>query len=121
MYLLREFTVVMIIANANSAPRHLYSSISNQQNRYPDAMFIIAGDFNHIALKAVLPKLHQHVKRTRGANILDKVYSNIKMGYRVKQLPHLAQSDNSSMLVIPAYSPLRKSALTITKNYHNLT
>lgn len=48
-------------------------------------------------------------------NTLDKVYSNIKRGYRTRPLPHLCQSDHLSLLLIPAYAPLRKTAPTITK------
>lgn len=77
----------------------------------------IAGDFNHADLKTVLPKFHQHVKcATRGANILDKVYSNVKLGYRATPLPHLGQSDHLSLLLIPTYAPLRKTALTTTRS-----
>ncbi|KAK3548144.1 hypothetical protein QTP70_004852 [Hemibagrus guttatus] len=53
---------------------------------------------------------------TRGANTLDKVYSNIKLGYRARPLPHLGQSDHMSLLLIPAYASLRKTAPTITKS-----
>ncbi|KAK3507142.1 hypothetical protein QTP70_008626 [Hemibagrus guttatus] len=75
-----------------------------------------SGDFNHGDLKAALPSFHQHVKcATRGANILDKVYTNIKLGYRVRPLPHLAQSDYMSLLLIPEYAPLCKTACTSTK------
>ncbi|KAK3506378.1 hypothetical protein QTP70_002309 [Hemibagrus guttatus] len=124
IYLPREFTVVMITAvyippdaNANSAIGHLHGSICSQQCTYPDAVHIIAGDFNHVDLKAVLPKFYQHVKcSTRGANMLDKVYSNIKLGYRARTLPHLGQSDPLPLLLIPAYAPLRKTAPTITKS-----
>ena len=49
-------------------------------------VYIVAGDFNHADLKVALPKLHQLVKwATIGANTLDKVYTNIKLGYRAKQ------------------------------------
>lgn len=76
----------------------------------------VAGDFNHADLKAALPKFHQHAKcATRGDNTLDKVYSNIKLGYRARPLPHLGQSDHLSLLLIPAYAPLRKTAPAITK------
>ncbi|KAK0146537.1 hypothetical protein N1851_014143 [Merluccius polli] len=120
---MQEFTVVMITAvyippdaNANSAIGLLHGSISSQQNKYPDAVQVITGDFNHADLKAALPKFHQHVKcATRGANTLDKVYSNIKLGYRARPLPHLGQSDHLSLLLIPAYAPLTKTAPTITK------
>ncbi|KAF7647947.1 hypothetical protein LDENG_00164230 [Lucifuga dentata] len=78
---------------------------------YPEAVHIIAGDFNQADLKAVLPKFYQHVKcATRGENTLDKVYFNIKLGFRAKPLPHLGQSDHMSLFLIPAYTPLSKSA-----------
>jgi len=57
-----------------------------------DAVCIVAGDFNHTDLKAVLPKFHQHVKcATRGANTLEKVNSNIKRSYKLNPLPHMAR------------------------------
>lgn len=95
IYLLSEFNVVIITvayippaANANLYLRHLHSSISSQQSWYPDIVLIIPGYFNHVDLKAVLPKIHQHVKcGTRGANTLDKVYSNIQIGYRATFTP----------------------------------
>ncbi|KAK3519478.1 hypothetical protein QTP70_031483 [Hemibagrus guttatus] len=119
IYLPREFTVIMITAvyippdaNANLAIGHLHASICSQQCTYPDAVHIIAGDFNHADLKAVLPKFYQHVKcATRGANTLDKVYSTIKLGYRARPLPHLGQSDHMSLLLIPAYAPSGKLLL----------
>ena len=56
-------------ANASSAIRLLYANITNKQSSYPDAVHIIAGDFNHANLKTALPKFHQHVKcATRGDN-----------------------------------------------------
>jgi len=87
-YFLREFTVVMITAvyippdaNAISAIRLLHASITNKQSTCPDAVNIIAGDFNNADLKAALPKFHQHVRcATRGENTLDKLYFNIKQG-----------------------------------------
>lgn len=61
----------------------------------------------------MLPKFNQHIEcATRGANILDTVYSNIKQGFRAKQLAHLGQSDHMSLLSFPAYIPLRKSVST---------
>jgi hypothetical protein len=110
IYLPREFTAVMVTAvyippdaNASAAIGLLYANITSKQSTYPDAVHIIAGDFNHANLKTALPKFHQHVKcATRGDNILDKVYSNIKLGYKARPLPHLGQSDHLSLLLIPA-------------------
>lgn len=77
-------------ANASSAVRYLHDNISNQLSKYPEAIHIIAGDFNYVDLKAVLSKCHLYLKcSTRGANTLEKAYSNIKHGYRDRPLPHL--------------------------------
>ena len=73
-YLPREFSVIIIIAayippdaNAKEAMKILYVAISKLQSTYPEAVFIIGGDFNHSRLKTVLPSFHQHVScPTRG-------------------------------------------------------
>lgn len=123
IYLPREFTVVLITvvyiapdANASTSTGLLHHSVSLQQNRHPDAVHIVAGGFNHVDLKPVLPKFHQHVKwATRGANTLDKVFTNIKQGYRAKPLPHLGQSDHVSLFLFPAYTTLRKNSPITTR------
>lgn len=57
----------------------------------------------------LVPKFHQHIKcATREENILDKMYTNIKQGYRAKPLAHLGQPDHTSLLLIPVHTPLRK-------------
>ncbi|KAK0143198.1 hypothetical protein N1851_018691 [Merluccius polli] len=72
--------------------------------------------FNKANLKTVLPKFYQHVKCTAmGENTLDHVYTNIKHAYRAIPLPHLGQSDHLSLLLSPAYTPLRRSARPTTK------
>ena len=77
---------------------------------------IIVGDFNKANLITVLPKFYQHVKcATRGESTLDHVYSNIKHAYRAIPLPHLGLSDHLSLLLSPAYTPLRRSARPTTK------
>ena len=46
---------------------------------------------------------------------MDHVYTNIKHAYRAIPLPHLGQSDHLSLLLTPAYTPLRRSAPLQTK------
>ncbi|KAF7708686.1 hypothetical protein HF521_017743, partial [Silurus meridionalis] len=73
----------------------------------PEAAFIVAGDFNHSNLKAVLPKFHQHVScHTRGNKTLDHVYTNMPGAYVATPLPHLGQSDHLSLFLTPKYAPL---------------
>ena len=53
-----------------------------------DAVFVVAGHFNHCNLRTVLPKYHQHVSvATRENNILDHVYSNVKGAYKAAPRP----------------------------------
>ena len=94
-HLAREHCAVLLTsvyiapdANANNALATLHETITLQQRKYANAVHVVAGDFNHVDLKKVLPKLYQHVKcATRGKNTLDKVYSNIKNGYRARLQP----------------------------------
>jgi len=83
--------------------------VSKQQKAHPDGVYIIPGDFNKACLKTVLPKFHQYIKcETRGNSTLDHVYSNFKHAYRATPLSHLRQSDHLSLLLFPAYTPLRR-------------
>lgn len=61
----------------------LHSCISSHDNMLSDVVPIIAGDFNHTDLKAVLPKFHKHIRcAIIEDNTLDKGHSKIKLGYR---------------------------------------
>ncbi|KAK0137698.1 repressor of the inhibitor of the protein kinase [Merluccius polli] len=122
-YMPSEFTAVYILAvyippsaNATDALTELYQAITELQCAHPDCLFIVAGDFNHANLKKVLPKFKQYVDfPTRGNNVLDCVYCNITGAYRATPLPHLGQSDHSTVMLIPAYQPLVKRTKPIVK------
>nr|XP_049595883.1 uncharacterized protein LOC125980593 [Syngnathus scovelli] len=115
-FLPRELAVVIVIAvyippdaDVSTALSLLLRAVSEQQRAHPDGFHIVAGDFNKANLKTVLPNFHQHVKcASRGENTLDHVYTNIKHAYRAIPLPHLGQSDHLSLLLFPAYTPLRR-------------
>lgn len=100
IYLPRELTIVIVTAvyippdaNASIALGYLFNAINTQQSTYPEAAHIIAVDFNHVDLKAVLSKFEQHIKcALRGNNTLDKVYSNLMDGFKSTPLPHIGQS-----------------------------
>ncbi|XP_049340016.1 uncharacterized protein LOC125804732 [Astyanax mexicanus] len=121
-YLPRELSSVYRIAvyvapsaNANGANanalQELYPVISKLQNSHPDGLFIVAGDFNHSNLKALLPSFHQHVDfPTRGANLLNCVYTNIPGSYRAEPRPHYGYSDHITVMLIPAYRQLIRRA-----------
>ena len=90
-------------ADTKIAMNELYSSISKQENAHPEAALLVAGDFNAVKLKSVLPNFYQHVKfATRGEKTLDHLYSTHRDTY--KALPRLpfGKSDHNSILLIPA-------------------
>lgn len=110
-------TAVYIPPNANTsvALMLIADTINTLQQAHPDGVHIIAGDFNQANIKSVLPKFYQYVEcSTRGVNTLDHVYTNIKYAYRAIQLPHLGQSDHLSLLLTPAYTPLRRRSIPMT-------
>ncbi len=85
----------------------LHDSICKQQNKHPESFFIVAGDFNHSCLKAVLPKFYKNVDiKTRKNKTLDQVYTNVPGAYKTYRSPHLGQSDHLSLFLTPAYKPL---------------
>lgn len=88
-----EFSVVAVKAvyipsdaNANVTLSYVLTALCEQQNKHPEGVFTMAGDFNHANLKTVLVKFVQHVKcATKGRNTLD---------CRVSPQPYLGQFDN---------------------------
>lgn len=63
-------------ANANWALSYLLSAVSSQQNKSPEALQIITGNFNHFDLKVAIPKFYHHINcGAKRVNTMDKVYS----------------------------------------------
>lgn len=89
-YLPREFSVGFIVAfcvppqaNAKLALAQLHTAITKQQDTQPNGAFIVAGDFNQVNPWTVLHNFYQHVQfSTRGSNILDHLFTNLKGSYR---------------------------------------
>ncbi|KAI3364053.1 hypothetical protein L3Q82_010883 [Scortum barcoo] len=93
--------------------------ISLQMNNNPEVAVIVAGDFNHVELKAVFPKFHHYINfPMRDNNTLDQVYCNIPGAYKAVAAPHLGMSDHISVNLIPAYKPLICRTTTNHQNLH---
>ena len=119
-FLPRELNVVIVTAvyippdaSVNTALCLLLNTINEQQQAHPNGVHIIAGDFNKANLKTVFPKFYQHVKCSTGGRTLH-IYTNIKHAYRAIP-PSPSQSDHLSLLLSPAYTPLRCRARPTTK------
>ncbi|XDV25252.1 hypothetical protein PO909_029198 [Leuciscus waleckii] len=89
-YTPREFTAIVITAvyippraNVKLVLEELNEAINSQLDAYPEGAVIVAGDFNHVDLKTVMPKLYTSIHfPTRDNNILDQVYTNIPRAYK---------------------------------------
>lgn len=64
-YILWEFNTVIVTAvyiplyaNTSKGLAYLHNTINLENNHHPKPVHIIAGDFNHMDLRAVLPKFH---------------------------------------------------------------
>ncbi|RUS82612.1 hypothetical protein EGW08_009640 [Elysia chlorotica] len=99
-YLPREFPKVNLNvvyvppqANAKRAEDYLSNPVQEQQNKSPDSVILITGDFNHSTLESSLPTFFQYVTcPTRKEKILDLCYGNIAEGYKSTALPPLVTS-----------------------------
>ncbi len=111
-WLPREFTAIKITAvyippqaNSDQALKELYGNISEQETAYPDAAFIVTGDFNKANFRTIAPKYFQHITiNTRGDRVLDHCYSPFRDAYKSLPRPPFGKSDHSSVLLLPAYS-----------------
>ncbi len=82
----------------------MYGNISEQETAYPDAAFIVTGDFNKANFRTIAPKYFQHITiNTRGDRVLDHCYSPFRDAYKSLPHPPFGKSDHSSVLLLPAY------------------
>uniref|UniRef100_A0AAZ3Q1D7 Fish virus induced TRIM protein n=1 Tax=Oncorhynchus tshawytscha TaxID=74940 RepID=A0AAZ3Q1D7_ONCTS len=93
-YLPREFSSIIITAvyipqaDTSMALNELYLTLCKLETIYPEAAFIVAGDFNKANLKTRLPKFYQHIDcATRGGKTLDHCYSNFRDAYKALPRP----------------------------------
>ncbi|MGL5530360.1 MAG: endonuclease/exonuclease/phosphatase family protein, partial [Plesiomonas shigelloides] len=85
----REFCSFILVsiyipphAHVNLALQKLADQITETEQKHPDSVLIILGDFNRANLSSELPKYRQHVTcPTRDSNILDHCYTAIRNAY----------------------------------------
>ena len=66
-------------ADTSTALKELHWTLCKLDTTYPEAAFIVAGDFNKANLKTRLPKFYQHIEcATRAGKTLDHCYSNFR-------------------------------------------
>lgn len=97
-------------AKEEAALKELHDMINEHENTYPDAAFIILGDFNHCNLRKNIPKLYQFVNfPTRRNKTLYHCYSNIRNAFTAEIKPHFGKSDHLAIQLKPDYTKRLKS------------
>ena len=92
----------------NSAPGAI-STLTNHilalENKYPDSLVIVLGDFNQTSLTKEMPRYKQQVKCPTHVknNILDHCYLTIKDAYHAIARPPLGLSDHNMIYLVPQY------------------
>ncbi|KAL0181742.1 hypothetical protein M9458_024148, partial [Cirrhinus mrigala] len=125
----REFCSFILVsvyippqANVSLALQKLADQIADTEQKHPDSVLIILGDFNKANLSRELPKYSQHVTcPTRDSNILDHCYTVIKDAYRSVPRAALGLSDHCLVHLIPTYRQKLKSAKPVVKTVKRWT
>ncbi|KAI3360910.1 hypothetical protein L3Q82_013123 [Scortum barcoo] len=91
-------------------------TIARLKSKYPDALVVVSGDFNHVSLTKNLPtRLHNMWIVQQEGNTLDLLYCNVKDAYKCTALPPLGRSDHDMVHLIPSYLPAVKRLPVTTK------
>uniref|UniRef100_A0A673ZB86 Reverse transcriptase domain-containing protein n=1 Tax=Salmo trutta TaxID=8032 RepID=A0A673ZB86_SALTR len=92
-------------ADTKMAAKELHWTLCKLETIYPEAAFIVAGDFNKGNLRTRLPKCHQHIDRSiQASNTLNHCYSNFRDAYEALPRPPFGKSDHDSILLLPSCS-----------------
>ncbi len=100
----------------SAAMQQLTKQISEREQKYPDSLLIIIGDFNKANLSRELPKYRQHITcPTRHSIILNQCYTIIKDEYHSVPQTALRLSDHCLVHLIPTYRQKLKSAKPVIR------
>jgi hypothetical protein len=97
------------------ALEELHWTLCKLKTTYPEAAFIVAGDFNKANLRKTLLKFYQHIAcSTLASKTLDHCYSPFRDGY--KALPHtpFGKSDHD-ILLLPSYRQKLKQEVPVLR------
>ena len=103
-------------AATKPAIKELHWTLCKLETIYPEAAFIVAGDFNGANLRTRLPKFYQHIDCvTCMGNTLDHCYSIFRDAYKaIPRLP-FGKSDHNAILLLPSYRQELKQDVPVTR------
>ena len=103
-YLPREFSAIIATADTTASLKELHWSLCKLETTYPEAAYIVAGDFNKENLRKKLQKFYQHIDCcTHAAKTLDHCYTTFQNAYKALLHPPFGKSDHDSTLLLPSY------------------
>ena len=83
---------------------------------YPEAAFIIAGDFNKAHLRTRLPKIYQHIDcATHLGKILIQCCSNFRNAYKAFPRAPFGKSNHDAILLLSSYRQNLKQDVPVTR------
>jgi hypothetical protein len=101
-------------ADTSTALKELHWTLCKLETTYPEATFIIAGDFNKANLRKTLPKFYQHIDcSTHLGTTLDHCYSPFRDAYKAIPHPPFGKSDHDSILLLPSYRQKLKQEVPV--------
>ena len=98
-YLPRELSSILFVAvylppqpdaGTKTTLNQQYKAISKQENAHPEAMLLVAGNFNAGKLKSVLPHLYQHVQPQEKKNYRPPLLHTQRFITKLSPTLHLA-------------------------------
>ena len=115
-YLPREIPYIIAVvvyvppsADTTLAADKLCDTINLAEEKHPDAVKIVMGDFNSLKMDSHLPHYKQFVTfPTRDDKILDMFYCNIKGSYSAYKKAPLGASDHNMIHLLPKYRQIIK-------------
>ncbi len=128
-YSLQEFCSFILVsiyippqANVRSVLQKLTDQITESEQKHPDSVLIILGDFNKASLSRELPKYRRHITcPTRDSNILDYCYTAIKEAFHSVPRAAPGLSDHCLVHLIPIYRQKLKSAKHVLRTVKRWT
>ena len=123
-YLPREFSCVLLIAvylppqtnaGTKTALNKLFKAISKQENAHPEALLLVAGDFNagkHLFAE-FLPECHMCNQRKKN---LDHLYSTHRDEHKTLPHPAFGKSDHNSVFFNPVYKHKPQQEVSVTRS-----
>jgi hypothetical protein len=87
--------------DTTTALKELHWTVYKLETVYPEAAFIVDGDFN---LRTRLHKFYNHIDcSTHVGNTLNHWYSNFRDAYKALHHPPIGKSDHDYILLLPSY------------------